>query len=601
MGRSSSSGGSGGAGATSGISSGAGGSIGGIGTAHPAAHHGLRLSRQGPPPQRPPTKSTFDLHARQVLLSLSQSQTGLETSRYDRLDDENARLVRRSLGRTLRALERRQERKKKSKSSGVAADALDFYRHVLGRARKVRGLPVDEEEDLQEEELLVESSSSDGDDDDDDGEDGDESGGGDDGDGTSDGEESSSSSGDGGGSESSSGSEDESIDSEEFLNAHNDLCEVCDGVGDEDEPLLCCATCTLVFHQSCHRPVLVKEPPDNWSCAYCDDAGVTLHKRDSRERKRASRGVREMKKMIEENEAAAADEDDDDEEREKDGHDGRAGKRSAPKSSRSKSPVPSVRDPVTGRFTSPEKAEASAAAAAAEAAAMDKKDDNEEEGQTELREDRSDLTAEEIERLGSRMVKEKGEAKDDEPSPAAALAASAEATGESEASASGVASTAEMTPAATPARKDSLQSHPEGGSASSGGQQRSASKHQLKGSELRLLLGTMSPDEVDLTGPRARRQKRQAPALYDPGDRGGDKDWRGKDAVNGKKSDTGRKAEGEGQVGNKKRKRELLVFGKKKGGRKEEREAKRRKKEEKRKKRDAKKKKKTVSNNIVIV
>ena len=164
MGRSSS--GSGGGGGASSFSTGASASASASGAN--LQHHLHVLSRQGPPRQKPPTKSTFDLHTRQILLRLSQSQTGLDTSRYDRLSDEDARLVRRCLGRTVRALERRQERKKKSKSSGVAADALDFYRHVLTRAKKIRGVPAEEEEDLQEEELLLDSDDDDDDNDDDD-------------------------------------------------------------------------------------------------------------------------------------------------------------------------------------------------------------------------------------------------------------------------------------------------------------------------------------------------------------------------------------------------------------------------------------------------
>ena len=53
-------------------------------------------------------------------------------------------------------------------------------------------------------------------------------------------------------------------------------------------------------------------------------------------------------------------------------------------------------------------------------------------------------------------------------------------------------------------------------------------KQQLKGAELKLLLGAMSPEEVDISGPRARREQRKAPSLYDPGDMGGDMDWSSK-------------------------------------------------------------------------
>ena len=47
-----------------------------------------------------------------------------------------------------------------------------------------------------------------------------------------------------------------SMDSEEFLNQHNDLCEVCNDAGE----LICCSTCNLVFHQKCIRPVVKRLP-----------------------------------------------------------------------------------------------------------------------------------------------------------------------------------------------------------------------------------------------------------------------------------------------------------------------------------------------------
>ncbi len=86
-----------------------------------------------------------------------------------------------------------------------------------------------------------------------------------------------------------------SMDEEEFLNQHNDLCEVCNTGGE----LLCCATCNLVFHMGCVRPRLKVLPPDDWSCAYCDSTGVTGFKRDARQRKRAAQAVREMEKARE--------------------------------------------------------------------------------------------------------------------------------------------------------------------------------------------------------------------------------------------------------------------------------------------------------------
>jgi len=86
--------------------------------------------------------------------------------------------------------------------------------------------------------------------------------------------------------------EEENDDTDEFLEEHNDICEVC-VVGGE---LLCCTTCNLVFHLSCVSPSLKSMPPDSWSCAHCDATGVTGLKKDSRQRKRAIAAVREMDK-----------------------------------------------------------------------------------------------------------------------------------------------------------------------------------------------------------------------------------------------------------------------------------------------------------------
>ena len=63
---------------------------------------------------------------------------------------------------------------------------------------------------------------------------------------------------------------------------HNDMCEVCSQGGE----LLCCDTCSLVFHPNCCRPLLSIIPKEDeaWSCAYCvadgtvsaKDAGYTV-------------------------------------------------------------------------------------------------------------------------------------------------------------------------------------------------------------------------------------------------------------------------------------------------------------------------------------
>ena len=46
---------------------------------------------------------------------------------------------------------------------------------------------------------------------------------------------------------------------------HNDICGVCEKGGD----LMCCDTCTIVFHLKCIRPKMKAVPKGVWSCAYC--------------------------------------------------------------------------------------------------------------------------------------------------------------------------------------------------------------------------------------------------------------------------------------------------------------------------------------------
>lgn len=46
---------------------------------------------------------------------------------------------------------------------------------------------------------------------------------------------------------------------------HNDLCEVCSHGGD----LLCCDTCSLVFHTKCLRPELKEVPEGDFYCQFC--------------------------------------------------------------------------------------------------------------------------------------------------------------------------------------------------------------------------------------------------------------------------------------------------------------------------------------------
>jgi len=81
---------------------------------------------------------------------------------------------------------------------------------------------------------------------------------------------------------------------EEFLEQHNDLCEVCNTPGE----LLCCATCNLVFHVECARPKIasMEEAPDDWKCAYCWAAGVMGGKKDGKDRRKAAQAIREMER-----------------------------------------------------------------------------------------------------------------------------------------------------------------------------------------------------------------------------------------------------------------------------------------------------------------
>ena len=87
------------------------------------------------------------------------------------------------------------------------------------------------------------------------------------------------------------------LNEQDFFDKHNDYCEVCGQPG----VVLCCATCTLVFHVNCARPKLQDEPPDDWMCAYCCVECVG-GKKDGKERSKATQACREMERMKRENE-----------------------------------------------------------------------------------------------------------------------------------------------------------------------------------------------------------------------------------------------------------------------------------------------------------
>lgn len=49
------------------------------------------------------------------------------------------------------------------------------------------------------------------------------------------------------------------------VDQHNEICEVCEKPGD----LLCCDSCSLVFHLSCLRPKITHIPKGTWNCPFC--------------------------------------------------------------------------------------------------------------------------------------------------------------------------------------------------------------------------------------------------------------------------------------------------------------------------------------------
>jgi hypothetical protein len=52
---------------------------------------------------------------------------------------------------------------------------------------------------------------------------------------------------------------------EPVIDGSNENCEICNKEGN----LLCCDTCSLVFHLHCLRPKLDFIPDGPWSCPYC--------------------------------------------------------------------------------------------------------------------------------------------------------------------------------------------------------------------------------------------------------------------------------------------------------------------------------------------
>ena len=82
------------------------------------------------------------------------------------------------------------------------------------------------------------------------------------------------------------------LDEEDFLNQHNDECDVCETGGE----LLCCSTCTLVFHLTCVRPKLEALPDGDWECPHCV---ISSAKKSSKAWKEAMLAVKQMEQLKE--------------------------------------------------------------------------------------------------------------------------------------------------------------------------------------------------------------------------------------------------------------------------------------------------------------
>ncbi len=68
-------------------------------------------------------------------------------------------------------------------------------------------------------------------------------------------------------------------------------CEVCS----HPCKVMCCSTCTLVFHVHCALPLLKKNLPDNWRYAYCL---AKCNKSNQQIRSKAKIASQEMKQMM---------------------------------------------------------------------------------------------------------------------------------------------------------------------------------------------------------------------------------------------------------------------------------------------------------------
>ena len=79
---------------------------------------------------------------------------------------------------------------------------------------------------------------------------------------------------------------------------HEDTCNFCHIRGGD---VICCTTCSFVFHKECLRPI-TKTVTNDWSCPYCIVQGKRGYKRHSKTFRRAETGIRQMKRMRSEKE-----------------------------------------------------------------------------------------------------------------------------------------------------------------------------------------------------------------------------------------------------------------------------------------------------------
>jgi len=84
----------------------------------------------------------------------------------------------------------------------------------------------------------------------------------------------------------------EDSDGDSSMNSdHDNVCDVCNLGGD----VLCCGTCSLVFHLKCLHPSLSKIPSGKWSCPHCVLDGLAPRNTEKEDVRRAKEAIAVMK------------------------------------------------------------------------------------------------------------------------------------------------------------------------------------------------------------------------------------------------------------------------------------------------------------------